>query len=325
MGNPLVHPYMFTGFPSSPGNPPMSKNIPSTVHYHVTVNPNTHALNVKIHMAGPVVTGEQLLLTVPTWVPGHYNFMPLAHNISSITAINNTTGSELKVTREGWQGYRIHAPNDDITIRYVAYACAPEFGEPSDILDSHYAVLLGTRYLYSQQHLGNCFVTYHLPKAWNNKIHHPLGAERIAKTTWQYPSHKILLDTPIVIGNFDSYKRSINNTPIHFVFIDSSVSYQQKVSGFVDELVKIVEFFYHRYGAFPFQDYTFVMSLNPKIDWGLEHLTSTMCGLAPDVFTNPEQYQQGIRVCAHKMFHTWNVRRLRPPPFVKAGKTGTFH
>lgn len=295
----------------------MPQNVQSIVHYHVTVNPNRHELGVEIHMAGPVITEEHLLLTVPTWVPGNYNFMPFARNIASIAAINNTTGSELQVTREGWQGYRLHTTTNDITIRYVVDACAFEIDEPSGILDSHYAVLLGSRYLYNQQHLGNCFVTYHLPQAWHNKIHHPSGAERIAKTTWQYPSHEILLNTPIVIGNFNSYKREIHNTPIHFVFVGSGIEHQQKISEFVDELAKIAELFHHIYGELPFQDYTFVMGLNPENGWGLEHLTSRMCCLAPDVFTDPEQYKQGIRVCVNEMFHTWNIRRLRPPPLLK--------
>jgi predicted metalloprotease with PDZ domain len=68
------------------------------------------------------------------------------------------------------------------------------------------------------------------------------------------------------------------------------------------------------FGSFPFEDYTFVYSCNPKARWGLEHLTSTMVGLAADVFTDADARATGVRVAAHELFHAWNVRRLRPAP-----------
>lgn len=85
---------------------------------------------------------------------------------------------------------------------------------------------------------------------------------------------------------------------------------------------------YHRmFGSFPFADYTFVLSLNPMAEWGLEHLSSTMCGLGPDVFTDPDRHAIGVRVCAHELFHAWNVRRLRPAPLMHLDRhlgTGCF-
>ncbi|MFN2586813.1 MAG: hypothetical protein ABR613_01665 [Actinomycetota bacterium] len=62
--------------------------------------------------------------------------------------------------------------------------------------------------------------------------------------------------------------------------------------------------------------------MNPNAQWGLEHLTSTMVGLGPDVFTNADQNATGVRVCAHELFHAWNVRRLRPAPLGDLDLTG---
>lgn len=289
------------------------------VHYHVRVDPERHELVVKAHYRGDFASGERMLVETPSWVPGNYNFMQFARDIFELEAVDPRTGAALELRRAGWEGFEILAPKGEVELSYRAYAFEPEFGEPSGILDSSYAVLLGTRYLYCKDHLGPCRVSYELPKGWEGRIHHPSGAEQVPGqvNTWDYPSYEILLDTPVVMGNFDVHEREVAGTPIYFVFVDRGVGFQAEVEGFADELARVAAFFHEMYGSFPFSDYSFVMSLNPQNEWGLEHLTSTMCGLGPDVFTDEDQYKIGVRVCAHEMFHAWNVRRLRPAPLLQ--------
>lgn len=289
------------------------------MHYKVAIDPERHELAVEVAISSEVASGGSLVLETPSWVPGNYNFMQFARDIFSISAVDNVSGEELAVTREGWEGFRIHNPVGGITVRYRAYAFEPQFGEPSGIIDSNYAVLLGTRYLYSREDKGPHQVTYDLPKIWEGRIHHPSGAKKISgsENTWEYPSYEILLDTPVVMGEFDIIEKEVYGTAIYFVFVDQGVGFEARVDEFVEGLVHVCKFYHAMYGSFPFTDYTFVMSLNPQNDWGLEHLTSTMCGLGPDMFTADDKYKRGIRVCAHEMFHAWNVRRLRPAPLLQ--------
>ncbi len=289
------------------------------MHYKVAVDPDRHELTVEVAINSEIASGGSLVLETPSWVPGNYNFMQFARDIFSISAVDNVSGEELDVTREGWEGFRIHNPVGDITVRYRAYAFTPEFGEPSGILDSNYAVLLGTRYLYSREDKGPHQVTYDLPKIWEGRIHHPAGAKKVigSENTWEYPSYEILLDTPVVMGEFDIIEKEVCGTAIYFVFVDNGVGFEARVGEFVEDLARVCTFYHEMFGSFPFDDYTFVLSLNPQNEWGLEHLTSTMCGLGPDVFTDDDQYKIGIRVCAHEIFHAWNVRRLRPAPLLQ--------
>src|SRR5262249_28325618 len=68
------------------------------------------------------------------------------------------------------------------------------------------------------------------------------------------------------------------------------------------------------FASFPFKDYTFILTTRPGFHWGLEHLTSSVCSLEPEVFIDPASQARGLRVCGHELFHAWNVRRLRPAP-----------
>ncbi|WAC75100.1 hypothetical protein OU995_10540 [Roseateles sp. SL47] len=304
----------------------MSKTSTSEVSYQVHVDPVSHELQVTLQLTGPVAQGT-LHLQTPSWVPGNYTFTQLGRDLFDVHAVSRKDGRPLAVHREGWQAYRIEGGDGDVTVSYRAWAYATDLGEPSGILDSQFAVLLGTRYLYTRQYLGACTVTYDLPPDWRGSVHHPSGAQKIGPLTWRYPSYEVLLDTPVVMGHYDLIRREVEGTPIFFAFVDRGVGFDAEVQGFVDQVCKVAAGFRQQFGSFPFDDYTFVLSLNPQSSWGLEHLTSTMCGLGPDVFTDPDQRAIGVRVCAHELFHAWNVRRLRPAPLKEVAEqldSGSF-
>jgi predicted metalloprotease with PDZ domain len=288
---------------------------PSDVRYHVTIQPERHELMVRMRLTGPVARGR-IRLEVPTWVPGNYTFSQLARGLFEVHATSTETGAPLAVTRDGWQAFHVEGGEGDVTVTYRVSAYDVELSEPAGIVDNEYAVLLGTRYLHSPAHLGVCTVTYALPPAWEGRVHHPSGATREGPDTWRYPSYEILLDTPVVMGHYSRLERDVRGTPFYFVFVDRGVAFDAKAPGFADQVAAVAVGFHKMFGSFPFSDYTFVLSLNPAAEWGLEHLTSTMCGLGPDVFTDPDLYATGVRVCAHELFHAWNVRRMRPAPLM---------
>jgi len=284
----------------------------SSVSYRVRLLPAQHEFEVQMSLEGPVAEGA-LRLEVPTWVPGDYSFMNYGRDLFDLNAKDAGTGGSLPLSRDGWQAFCVEGGHGAVLVSYRAYAYATEFGEPCGLLDSEYGVLLGGRYLHAPGWPGACRVTYDLPPGW--KAHHPAGATQVGNTVaWDYPSYEVLLDSPVVLGAFDLLKRNVNGTDFYFAFVDRGVGYDSQVQHFADSLAIVAEKFHEIFGSFPFENYTFVLSLNPAADWGLEHLTSTMCGLGPDVFIDPDQTAHGIRVCAHELFHAWNVRRLRPAP-----------
>jgi len=284
----------------------------NSVKYTVSLNPGRHEMAVELSLSGPCARGD-IPLNIPTWVPGDYSFDTHARDLFNLRAVNPQTGAVLAVERNGWQGFVVRGADGAATITYTASAYCTDFGEPCGILDDEYAILLGTRYLFTPLHSGPCQVRYLLPDGWT-RIHHPSGARALADNTWEYPDYEILLDTPVALGKFDLIEKTVHGTPIYSLFVDRGIGFPQKAEAFASQLAEVARQCFAIFGSFPFSDYTFIMSLNPDAEWGLEHLTSTMCGLGPSVFILPDQTAHGVRVCAHEMFHAWNVRRLRPAP-----------
>jgi len=291
----------------------MTSTTDLIVDYQVTIDRQRLQLRVTALFPEALATDGALLIQTPTWVPGSYSFQHFARDIHSITAADTRTGAELRIRRCGWQGFEVSGVHGDVTISYAIAAFEPSFGEPAGIVDSSFAVLLGARYLLCAAHLGKVSVEYIVPEEWEGTIHHPSGAEHV-DGKWIYPSSEVLVDTPVSMGEIDVYKRVVGCTTISFVFVDRGVGYSQRLEEFIGDVVEVAQFFHEMFGSFPFEDYTFVFSLDPHNFWGLEHLSSTMCGLGPSVFTDDDEYNMGVRVCAHEMFHAWNVRRLRPAP-----------
>jgi predicted metalloprotease with PDZ domain len=278
--------------------------------YEVTLDPARHELGVTLHLHG--LPAGELRLVTPTWVPGDYDFQPYGRDVFQVRATDPESGAPVAVRRRGWSGYAVEPPGRSLRVSWRAAAASSDFSEACGVLGHLNGVLLGTRYLYAEGHEGPCTVHYRVPAGW--AIHHPSGATPLPDQAWDYESYAQLLDTPVSFGHFELMTREVRGTAFHHVFLTRADGFDDGAARFVDDLARIAEVYHGIFGSFPFANYTFVVSFNPSDSWGLEHLSSTMVGLDPATFYDADQYKVGLRVCAHELFHAWNVRRLRPRP-----------
>jgi predicted metalloprotease with PDZ domain len=280
----------------------------ATASYRVRLLPAERQLDVELTLKG-LTAGQRLALQVPTWVPGAYGFMKYGRDLFDVRA-TGADGKALALTRDGWQGFTIASAPEEVRVTYRALACDPTWGELAGLVESDYAVLLGTRYLYSPAATGACRVQYLRPEGW--PLHHPSGARELGQDVWEYPSHAALMDTPVVLGKVTRVTRELRGARFHHVFVDRTVGFDSEVQGFVDQVMKVAEACHALFGSFPFEDYTFVFSFSPTAHWGLEHACATMIGLGEDALIDSSQRASAIRVAAHELLHAWNVCRMRP-------------
>jgi predicted metalloprotease with PDZ domain len=295
----------------------------AATEYRVTVRPRAHVLDVSMELRG-VPPGAPLSLATPSWVPGAYAFMRYARDVYDLRATDES-GAQLQVTREGLTGFRVEgARSGRVRLTYRAWAYDPAWGELCGLVDDEHAVLLGTRYLFAPALGGRCRVRYELPEGW--ALHHPGGAETIDARTFEYPSHAALLDAPVVAGNFEVRTRTSGGATFDHLFLDRGHAFDTEVDAFVDQVMKAAEACRAMFGGYPFQRYAFIFSFNPTAHWGLEHAHGTMIGLPQTVLIDPAERARAVRVCAHELFHAWNVCRLKPadlapPDFTKGSFT----
>lgn len=65
---------------------------------------------------------------------------------------------------------------------------------------------------------------------------------------------------------------------------------------------------------FPVQHYNYLLHFTPYfMHHGVEHTTSTVIVMGHgENFDREEKYQEMLAICSHELFHTWNVKTLRP-------------
>jgi len=275
--------------------------------YTVRLLPERQLLEITVELAA---SSPSMRLATPTWVPGAYALLKYARDVIEVHATDVDSGAELAVTRDGWQGFRVDGARGRLAVRYLAHAADPAWGEVAGVLTGEAGVLLGTRYLRPEGYDGPCKVTYLVPDGW--AMHHPSGARREAPHVYAYARYQDLVDTPVVFGAFTLRTRDVHGTPFHFVFLDDALGFAEHGDALVDTFVKTAEGCHAIFGSFPFEDYTFVLTHDPRFHWGLEHATSTMIGLGPNVYLDEDAHLDAVRVAVHELVHAWNVKRLRP-------------
>ncbi|HLT29075.1 MAG TPA: PDZ domain-containing protein [Myxococcaceae bacterium] len=276
--------------------------------YRVRILPERHQLEVELTLQG--LPPGPLQLSVPTWVPGAYGFMKYGRDLFGLSAMDPESGEALSVVREGFSGWRIENARGGARVTYTCNASDAAWGELTGYVDDAHAVLLGTRYLHAPAWTGEIAVTYEVPESW--PLHHPGGVRQEGERTFIYPDHAALLDAAVVTGGFTRRTRTLLGATFHCLFVDGAVGFEQELDGFVDEVMRVAEHTHALFGSFPFEDYTFVFSFDPRADWGLEHVHGTMIGLTPQGLIDPLERTRGLRTVAHELYHAWNVCRLKP-------------
>ena len=283
------------------------------VTYRVSILPELHELQIEMRLDPPVAR-RSVQLEVPSWVPGSYHFHPFGRNIFDVRAWQVLTGEPLRVVREGWQGYRVEGATGALVIAWRVWAYDLELSQVFGMVDQDFAVITGVNLLHPSAWRGVCRVIYDVPPGW--QAHYTSGEmPGYDDTSRDYPNYETLLDSPVVLGRWDRVERRLDGTTFYFVFLDRTLGFETESRAFVDRLAGIAYRCRDVFGFFPFTTYTFIFTTRPDLRWGLEHLTSSVCGLGPDVFIDPGSNARGLRVAAHELFHAWNVRRLRPAPF----------
>ena len=288
--------------------------------YHVRILPNEHALEVEMTIEPQP---GALVIEIPTWVPGAYAFMRYARDIVDVKAFDATSDAPIAAVRRAWNAFSIDANNTRVRVTYRALVVDSAWGELVGIVQNDHAVLLGTLLFFVRGHDGPCVVTYEMPQNWD--FHHPGGAKAIDARSYEYPNFATLLDTPVVCGSFDHITHDVDGTPFHFIFLERAIGFDEKANDVVLGLVAISRECKRIFGSFPFESYSFVMSSDPRAEWGLEHENATMIGIGPEVFVDDDARLQCMRVGGHELFHAWNVKRLKPKPIVSLDLTqGSF-
>ncbi|GAB4341533.1 MAG: PDZ domain-containing protein [Flammeovirgaceae bacterium] len=275
------------------------------MYYQITCpQPTTHFLHLSLIVENP---SETLRLQLAAWRPGRYQLQNYAKNIYSFEVFNESKEKLpfKKINNNLWEIQTYKAKK--IEVRYTYLANKMDAGGSWVDEEQWYInwincifYVVGREWEKYQLHLD-------IPTFW--KVASSLPYQNNILFGENYED---VIESPIICSptlQIKSY--TLNQSNFH-------IAIQGKVNLYWEKIIEHFEAFtkaqIQLFGDFPCKDYYFLYEIVPFTFYhGVEHTNSTIIVLGSDVsFNFSEKYKEFLGVSSHELFHTWNIKRIRP-------------
>lgn len=277
------------------------------MHYKLyTKNPSTHYLYIDISVDN--IDAAELQLQLPSWRPGRYELGNFAKNVKKFEAFNEK-GDALqwkKANKDLWLVNTNGAKSIKVTYSYFA----SEINAGSSYVDAEQVYVNPVNCcMYvpekrNEEHLVELILPaeYTVATSLRKKEKHLLSAADFEE----------LADSPFM-ASAAVQTLELNVRDIHFLLHfngeckPNKEKLLQDFSCFCEEIVNY-------FGECPVKEYHFLFQvLTYKFYHGVEHKSSTVIALGPGHnLMYGETYGDLIGVSCHELFHTWNIKTIRP-------------
>ncbi len=309
--------------------------------YRVTpAEPRAHLFHVELVIAHP--SADEVILSMPAWIPGSYMIRDFARNILDIAAADAT--GPLPLDKRDKQTWALTLRGQTATVRYRVYAW--DLSVRGAHLDTRHAYFNGAALLLrvAGQEPHPCTVELLPPPGdsgadWQIATSlQPMDAAPLGFGRYRADGYEDLIDHPVEMGRFSLIPFSVLGVP-HRMAI--SGRHHCDESRLRRDLTRICTEQAALFGELPLDRYLFLVAAVGDGYGGLEHSysTSLLCSRddlpqAPVPPQNPgapttdkpsEGYRRFLGLCSHEYFHLWNVKRIRPQTLMDGDLSGEVH
>lgn len=253
------------------------------------------------------------IVQIPYWRPGRYEAGNFARNYIGFSASAN--GRPLafrKINTHQWMV--LSAEGEEVTLSYTLFAAELTAGNTyydEDVLlinPVNALVYLPGREMESIE------LRLVLPELWKCATALKPAATYTQGELHHYTASGVqeLMDSPLLASQHLK-SNSYESFGIEFHFhLCGWLPYN--LEGILADFHAFTEMQIDSFGSFPVDEYHFLLLFLPKrARHGVEHENSTVIILGPaDQMDHKEMYNSLLRIASHELYHTWNVKYLRP-------------
>ena len=289
---------------------PVSAPI-SAVRYHVTADKAALlARQLKTTMSFDVTGADEVLLSLPAWTPGAYEISNFARWVSGFRAMQDGTALRWdKLDYDTWRVHPAHAGRMSVSFEYAADTLddAMSWTRPD------FALFNGTNlFMYPEGRPADFASTVVISTEPDFRIATGLTPSSSTRTFLATNYHD-LVDNPFFVGRFDIDSATISGRTVRYAtYPVGSVTKDVRASAW--ELFKrAIPVEANVFGEAPWKTYTVMQIADSAYQGysGLEHASSHV-----DIVGDASDMNELQSLYAHEIFHSWNVKRLRPADLV---------
>ncbi|GGW88295.1 M61 family metallopeptidase [Alteromonas halophila] len=284
------------------------------LHYHLAVHSwEQHTFRVTLSI--PAHDSNTLSLTLPAWIPGSYMIRDFARQIIRLQATDEN-GTVLLSHKQDKQTWEIATHGQPVQISYDVFAF--DLSVRSAYINDEYAFCNGTSVflqIKEATHLP-CTLTINAPEDTAKSVHTSMAQIPDTAFTYNAGNYDELIDHPIFIGRCVTRDIVVNDVTFTLLFSGEPVLALDRIAR---DLVPVCEHHMQLFGdPQPIQHYLFMTLLSSSGFGGLEHRNSTALLFPRGDLPMPgeegttDSYINFLSLCSHELFHTWNVKRIKP-------------
>ncbi|RYG38324.1 MAG: M61 family peptidase [Chitinophagaceae bacterium] len=244
---------------------------------------------------------------MPVWMPGYYQLLNYADNISEFH-VTDQRGDSLRWEKANYNTWRIYI-NDAAAFTVTYNVKAVRNFVATNYLDEERGFIAPPGMFLHVDGLINHPVTVMVqPYSKWDRIATGLEPVKGEKYTYMAPDFDVLYDSPILVGNLEELPSfTVRGVPHYFIGYKPG---QFDRAAFMNDLKKVVEAAAEMMGDIPFKHYTFI-AIGPG-GGGIEHLNSAAVSFDGTGMNSAESRKGVLSFLAHEYFHHYNAKRIRP-------------
>ena len=269
-----------------------------------------HPVNhmIEIEMTVDRLTSSELTLQLPSWRPGRYELGNFAKNIQRWNAFDEK-GSPLPYRKKGKDTWQVDVNEaKSVVIRYNYYAAQLDAGacwldEQQLYMNPVHCMLFVPERLHE-----SCEVSFDLPMSYKLAT----SMEKISDHVLRAQDYHELVDSPVIASPSLQHKAFTSGSTIFNIWFQGDC--KPDWSRVVEDFKKFSEEQIRTMVDFPVNEYHFLVQVLPfRYYHGVEHLKSTVLALGPGTnLMDPSLYVDFVGVASHELFHSWNIKTIRP-------------
>jgi predicted metalloprotease with PDZ domain len=276
------------------------------IHYKLHLkNPSSHYIDVDLTIND--ITSSTLELQLPAWRPGRYELGNFAKNVKRVDVVDEQ-GNALIYTKTTKDLWLIQTPSTkQIKVTYSYYTSEINAGncyaDETQLYVNPVHLCMYVPNRMNEQHI------VELDIADNYKIATSLLVNHKTLTAQSFDE---LADSPFIASaKIQSDFYEVNGIKFWLHFNGECKPDFKKIK---TDFIKFTQTQISFWGSFPVNDYHFLFQVLPfKFYHGVEHHQSTVIALGQGYAINSGTiYESLLGVSSHELFHTWNIKYIRP-------------